>query len=83
MILVLGKSRSFRVPIWAVGELSHLSDLMEGDNGGERGKGCQGTCIKDAWIKLMGLGLRVGGGDERGSRVWWRGEVGTTVLEQQ
>ena len=24
---------------------------VEGDNSGGRGKGCQGTCIKDIWTK--------------------------------
>ena len=55
---------------------------MGGDNGRKRGKGPQGTCIKDTWTKPMGVrveGRRWG---------WWsRGEGGgkmeTTVLEQQ
>ena len=25
-----------------------------GDNGGKKGKGCQGTCIKDPWTKTTG-----------------------------
>ena len=32
-----------------------------GDNGVERGKLCQGTCIKDPWMKPKGIGLRVEG----------------------
>ena len=36
---------------------------MRGDNGAKRGKGSQGTCIKDTRTKLKGLGSRVGGGD--------------------
>ena len=42
----------------------------EGDNGGKKGKSCQGTCVKDTWTKLKGIGSRVGGGD-RGA---WRGQ---------
>ena len=37
---------------------------MGGDNGGERGKGCQGTCIKDTWTKPKG------GRMERGRWGW-------------
>ena len=39
---------------------------------GEKGKGHQGTCVKDTWTKPKGVGLRVGGGDG----VWgaWWGE---------
>ena len=40
-----------------------------GDIGGLRGKGHQGTCIKDTWTKPKGS--RVGGGDS-----WSRGVVG-------
>ena len=34
----------------------------EGDNRGQKGKGCQGTWIKDPWTNQSGEGLRVGGG---------------------
>ena len=44
---------------------------------GERGKDQQGTYIKDTWTKAKGVGLRVGGGE------WGRGEMETTVPEQQ
>ena len=27
---------------------------MGGDNRGKKGKGCQGTCIKDPWTKSKG-----------------------------
>ena len=52
-----------------------------GDNGG-KGKGHQGTCIKDPWMKQSREGLRAG------SEVGEAGESGdgkmeTTVLEQQ
>ena len=51
------------------------------DNGEEKGKGHQGTCIKDTWTKPKGIGLRVGGRDE-----WAGGHGGVkmepTVLEQ-
>ena len=39
------------------------------DKGGKKGKGHQGTCIKDTWTKPKGVGLRVGGGGQ-----WSRGE---------
>ena len=46
---------------------------------GGRGKGCQGTCIKDPWTKPK-LG-RIEGGKWGG---WGGGEkIKTTVLEQQ
>ena len=31
--------------------------------GGKKGKGHQGTCIKDPWTKSKGVGFRVRGGD--------------------
>ena len=34
----------------------------EGNNQGKKGKGHQGTCIKDPWTKPKGVGSRVGGG---------------------
>ena len=34
----------------------------EGSNGGKKGKGPQGTCIKDPWTRPKRVGLRVGGG---------------------
>ena len=40
---------------------------MGGNNGGKRGKGCQGTCIKDTWTKPKGC----------------RRKMETTVLKQQ
>ena len=39
------------------------------DKGGKKGKGHQGTRIKDTWTKPKGVGLRVGDGDQ-----WGRGE---------
>ena len=56
--------------------------MGERDNGGKYGKVHQGTCIKDPWTKPKGVGLRVGGRDERG-RGHGGGEMETTVLEQQ
>ena len=56
----------------------------EGDNEGKKGKGHQGTCIKDPWTKTAGgrvglsMGVRVGGAGENGE-----GKMETTVLEQQ
>ena len=35
---------------------------MEGINGGKKGKGHQGTSIKDPWTNQRGVGLRMGGG---------------------
>ena len=36
----------------------------EEEKGTKKGKGCQGTCIKDPWTKPVGEGIRfnVGGG---------------------
>ena len=42
---------------------------MGGDNGGKKGKGHQGTCIKDTWTKPKEVASRVGGGDEWGGRL--------------
>ena len=39
------------------------------DNGGKKGKGHQGTCIKDPWKKLKG-------GRIEGGRGEWLGENG-------
>ena len=55
---------------------------MGRDNGGNKGKGCQGTCIKDPWTKPKGGKIEggrwgVGGARESGSR-----KMETTVLEQ-
>ena len=52
------------------------------DNGGQKGKGHQGTCIKDSWAKPKGVGETVGGGDEWGRVGSHRGKMETTVLEQ-
>ena len=35
-------------------------------NRGKKGKGPQGTCIKDTWTKPKGIGSRVGGRDGGG-----------------
>ena len=43
---------------------------MEGNNMGKKGKGHQGTCIKDPWTKPKGVGLRVAGGDAWGRGLW-------------
>ena len=54
----------------------------EGNNGRKKGKGHQGTCIKDPWTKTAGgrvglsMGVRVGGAGENGE-----GKMETTVLE--
>ena len=52
----------------------------EGDNRGKKGKGYQGTCIKDPWIKSKRG--RIEGGK---LGVWESGgrKMETTVLEQQ
>ena len=44
----------------------------EGDNGGKKGKGHQGTCIKDPLTKPKGEGLWAGGGGGWGGRMWWQ-----------
>ena len=49
-----------------------------GDNGGRKGKGHQGTCIKGTRTKPKGG--RIEG--ERGREKWW-GKMERTVLEQQ
>ena len=41
----------------------HLEESGKGDNGGKKGKGHQGTCIKDPWTKPKGS--RTEGG------IWW------------
>ena len=43
---------------------------MGGDNGGKKGKGHPGTCIKDPWTKPKGVGLILGGGEGR-TKWWW------------
>ena len=43
--------------------------MGERNNGG---KGHQGKCIKDTWIKPKGVGSRVGGRDGWGWGEWWR-----------
>ena len=40
---------------------------MGGDNRGKKGKGCQGTCIKDPWTKSKG-------GRIEGGRWGWVGQ---------
>ena len=52
---------------------------MRRDIGGGKGKGHQGTCIKDPWTKPKSVGSRVGSRDGWGRGAWWE----TTVLEQQ
>ena len=47
-----------------------------------KGKGHQGTCLKDTWTKPRGVGSRVRGGDGCGRREWWE-KMETTGLEQQ
>ena len=49
---------------------------------GKKGKGCQGTCIKDPWMKPKGVGLRVGGGGVGRVRESGGKKMETTVLEQ-
>ena len=48
---------------------------------GKKGKGCQGTCIKDTWTKLKGVRIEggrvgMGGNGQEGVVV---GEMETTV----
>ena len=60
--------------------MSRVSSIQRGGGGimgGGKGKGHQGTCIKDTWGKPKGVGSRVGGGVSGG------GIMETTVLEQQ
>ena len=61
-------------------------------NGGKKGKGCQGTHIKDPWTKPKGgkmegrrmEGRRWGVSEEGESGgAWWGGEMETTVFKQQ
>ena len=40
--------------------------MVKGDNKEKKGKGRQGTCIKDTWTKTMAGGLNVGGGSGQG-----------------
>ena len=47
----------------------------EGDNRGQKGKGCQGTWIKDPWTNQSGVRLRLGGGSQWGGEERW-GENG-------
>ena len=42
------------------------------DNGGKRGKGCQGTCIKDTWTKLKWGRIE----DGRWGWLGWEGVMG-------
>ena len=35
---------------------------MGGDNEGKRGKGCQGTCVKDPWTESKGGRMEMGSG---------------------
>ena len=51
--------------------------------GGQGGKGCQGTCIKDHEQSQRGVGSKVGGVGMAGVGVRSRGKMETTVLEQQ
>ena len=52
------------------------------NNEGNKGKCCQGTFIKDSWIKPNGVGLRVGGGFSWGRGRGWE-KMETNVLEKQ
>ena len=54
-------------------KLTATRGMGERDNGGKKGKGHQGTCIKDTWRKPMGVGSRVGGRDGWGGGVLWGG----------
>ena len=47
-----------------------------GHNGGKKGKGRQGMCIKDPWTEPTGEG-RMGKAGET------NGKMGTSVIEQQ
>ena len=46
-----------------------------GDNGGKRGRGCQGICIKDSWTKPEGCRIKGGRWGWLGSGELW-GENG-------
>ena len=48
-----------------------------GDNGGKKGKGHQGTCIKDPWKKPKGD--RIEGG--RWGRLGWGGVMGRKWIQ--
>ena len=54
-----------------------------GNNGWKRGKGCQGTCIKDTWTKPKGD--RIESGTWRWLGWVWTGggKMETTVLEKK
>ena len=55
----------------------------EGDNGANKGKGHQGTCIKDPWKKTIEGRIECG---RYGVGSAWEsngGKIGTTVIEQQ
>ena len=58
-----------------------MNKLTETSNGEKKGKGCQGTFMKDTLTKPKGGRIRVGGGDE-----WMEGHGGMkmeiTVFEQ-
>ena len=56
--------------------------MGEGNNGGKKVKGHEGTCIKDPWQSQKGARLRVvvGVGETEESGGW---KMETTVLEQQ
>ena len=54
---------------------------MGGDNRGTKGKGHQGTCIKDTWTKTM-EGIECGGWVWVGQGRVLGEEMGTTVIEQ-
>ena len=64
-------------------KLTVTGGRVGGDNGEKRGKGCQGTCIKDIWTKPKGS--RIMGG--RWVLLSWGGNSGgkveITVLENQ
>ena len=44
-----------------------------GNNGWKRGKGCQGTCIKDTWTKPKGDRKEGGRWEWVGRGEWWWG----------
>ena len=65
-------------------EIKNKLTVTRGERGGlwGKGKGHQGTCIKDTWTKPKGVGLRVGG-EDGGVEGSSGGKMETTVLEQQ
>ena len=45
---------------------------MGGDNGEEKGKGCQGAYIKDTWTKPKGDRFEGGRWEGCGRGKWWQ-----------